>query len=73
MDLDVSQSSGGGGMIDKSVRAGGRAQVVPGAFCATLVFRFIAPPPSSCLVARLVDDALYPLPTSPPDLFMDVL
>ena len=70
LDLDVSQSSGGGGMIDKSVRAGGRAQVVPGAFCATLVFRFIAPPPCFvlCCLAGLVTHqsvgAVYPLPIS---------
>ena len=60
-------------MIDKYVWAGGRVKIVPGAFCATLVFRFIAAPPFSCLVASLSDDAVYPLPTSPPDLFMDVL
>ena len=52
-------------MIDKYVWVGGRVKIVPGAFCATLVFRFIAAPPFSCLVAYLSDDAVYPLPTSP--------
>ena len=32
------------GWLTSLLGAGGRAQVVPGAFCATLVFRFIAPP-----------------------------
>ena len=56
-------------MIDKSVRAGGRAQVVPRAFCATLVFRFIAPPPCFVLCSLASPfthqlAAVYPLPIS---------